>query len=105
MFKASFPWAKHGEEQAEREYLKTLSTTSHDEIAGNIWIPEVFGNIYGAACWFATVANGNSSHLGRRIWDTAVGQGAGGRLARPVSAGRWRQADIATATVLPASEV
>lgn len=55
MFKASFPWAKHGEEQAEREYLKTLSTTSHDEIAGNIWIPEVFAltlaDEYGILPW------------------------------------------------------
>ena len=45
MFKASFPWAKLAEEMAEREYLKTLATTSHDEVAGSIWIPESYGTI------------------------------------------------------------
>lgn len=43
MFKASFPWAKHAEEKAEREYLKTLPSTSEDEIAGNVWITEEYG--------------------------------------------------------------
>ena len=43
MFKAAFPWAEHKEETAERDYLKTLTTTSQDEIAGNVWIPESFG--------------------------------------------------------------
>lgn len=43
MFKAAFPWAEHKEEIAERDYLKTLITTSQDEVAGNVWIPEAFG--------------------------------------------------------------
>ena len=43
MFKVSFPWAKTAEEQAERDYLKSLPTTSQDEMAGNVWIPESFG--------------------------------------------------------------
>lgn len=43
MFKAAFPWAKHAEEQAEREYVKSLDTTSGDEVAGNVWIPETYG--------------------------------------------------------------
>jgi hypothetical protein len=43
MFKAAFPWAEHKEEMAERDYLKTLTTTSQDEVAGNVWIPEEFG--------------------------------------------------------------
>ncbi|KAL1954362.1 hypothetical protein VTO42DRAFT_1228 [Malbranchea cinnamomea] len=42
MFKIAFPWAKHSEEKAEREYLKTRPETSEDEVAGNIWIsPEL----------------------------------------------------------------
>ncbi|MCJ1403529.1 hypothetical protein MMC11_006752 [Xylographa trunciseda] len=55
MFKVSFPWAKTVEEQAEYEYLKSLSTTSHDEVAGNIWIPETFAlelaEEYGMVPW------------------------------------------------------
>ncbi|PGH01783.1 hypothetical protein AJ79_07831 [Helicocarpus griseus UAMH5409] len=38
MFKIAFPWAKHSEERNERDYLKTRSETSEDEIAGNVWI-------------------------------------------------------------------
>ncbi|PWY84880.1 apses transcription factor [Aspergillus heteromorphus CBS 117.55] len=38
MFKIAFPWAKLDEERAEREYLKTRTETSEDEIAGNVWI-------------------------------------------------------------------
>ena len=43
MFKATFPWAKHEEEQAERQYIKGLSTTAQDEVAGNVWITESAG--------------------------------------------------------------
>ncbi|MCJ1394565.1 hypothetical protein MMC18_007444 [Xylographa bjoerkii] len=55
MFKVSFPWAKTAEEQAEYEYLKSLPTTSHDEVAGNVWIPETFAlelaEEYGMVPW------------------------------------------------------
>ncbi|KAL8940922.1 MAG: hypothetical protein Q9211_002041 [Gyalolechia sp. 1 TL-2023] len=40
MFKAAFPWAKHSEEKAEKEYLKTLPSASREEVAGNIWVAE-----------------------------------------------------------------
>ncbi|KAI4139500.1 MAG: hypothetical protein L6R39_006264 [Caloplaca ligustica] len=41
MFKAAFPWARHSEERAEKEYLKSLDSTSTEEVAGNIWVSEV----------------------------------------------------------------
>ena len=43
MFKASYPWAKKSEEDDERTYLKSFDTTSHDDVAGNVWVPERFG--------------------------------------------------------------
>ncbi|KAK2806453.1 hypothetical protein FQN50_005871 [Emmonsiellopsis sp. PD_5] len=55
MFKIAFPWAKHTEEKAEREYLKSRQETSEDEVAGNVWIsPELALEIakdYGMFDW------------------------------------------------------
>lgn len=47
MFKIAFPWATQAEEKTERDYLKSLDTTSTDEVAGNIWIEPAFGTLNG----------------------------------------------------------
>ena len=43
MFKAAFPWSKHVEENAERDYVKSLPSTAQDEVAGNVWVSELYG--------------------------------------------------------------
>ncbi|KAI4277104.1 MAG: hypothetical protein LQ337_002025 [Flavoplaca oasis] len=55
MFKAAFPWATQAEEKAEKDYLKSLESTSREEVAGNIWVSETtaldLAEDYGIVAW------------------------------------------------------
>jgi len=43
-FKASFPWAKKAEEEAEKQFVKAhFPNTSKIETAGNLWVEPVDG--------------------------------------------------------------
>ena len=79
MFRASFPWAKAAEEHDERLYLKSVPSTSHDEVAGNVWIPEEFGKLQMSYMHNSTKAiqrlnwlKTTASFPGSRLWSTTV---------------------------------
>ncbi|KAF2083921.1 hypothetical protein K490DRAFT_50436 [Saccharata proteae CBS 121410] len=59
MFKAAYPWASIEEEEAERNYHKTMPTAGDEEVAGNVWIsPEEalsLSDEYGMKPWIVAL--------------------------------------------------
>ncbi|CAK3930949.1 bouquet formation 4-like [Lecanosticta acicola] len=59
MFKAAFPYAQVEEETAEKEYIKSLSEASSEEVAGNVWIDPgralELADEYGITLWIAAL--------------------------------------------------
>lgn len=51
MFKVAFPWATAVDEENEKKYLKTLPSTSDDEIAGNVWVSPAYGRLLHCPFW------------------------------------------------------
>ena len=68
MFKIAFPWAAHAEEKAERDHLKTLDSTSTDEVAGNIWIEPASGMSTPVPDANTDSRILNSTGAGRSVW-------------------------------------
>ncbi|KAF2164890.1 hypothetical protein M409DRAFT_67601 [Zasmidium cellare ATCC 36951] len=59
MFKAAFPYSQVEEEQAEKDYIKSLREASSEEIAGNVWIDPgkalELADEYGIKLWIAAL--------------------------------------------------
>lgn len=71
MFKAAFPWAKIAEENAERDYIKDLPSTAHDEVAGNVWVNEHYG-MENSLIYRQAILTEGSNQISRRIWNNFV---------------------------------
>lgn len=76
MFKASFPWAKKAEEEAEKNFVKAhFPNTSKIETAGNLWVDPVDALIlaeeYGVKPWIEALLDNDpvipSDHRKRTI--------------------------------------
>jgi len=76
MFKASFPWAKKSDEEAEKRYVKEhFENTSKEETAGNVWVDPVdalaLADEYGMRLWIEALLDNEpvmpSDHRKRNI--------------------------------------
>ncbi len=78
MFKAAFPWAKVAEENAERDYIKVLPSTAHDEVAGNVWVNERHGTFNLPITQHAILTK-QSHQISGRVWHISVDCSSSGR--------------------------
>jgi len=84
-FKASFPWAKKAEEEAEKNFVKAhFPNTSKIETAGNLWVDPVDGE----------------SHASFPTTTTHLPPLASSSLIHPTSAQRTWTNDLLTALIL-----
>ncbi|KAL8854329.1 MAG: hypothetical protein Q9221_000815 [Calogaya cf. arnoldii] len=76
MFKAAFPWATQAEEKAEKEYVKSLESTSREEVAGNIWVSETtaldLAEDYGILTWVEALLAPDDVFKGSENYDKSM---------------------------------
>ncbi|KAL8753223.1 MAG: hypothetical protein Q9199_005192 [Rusavskia elegans] len=76
MFKAAFPWATQAEEKAEKDYVKSLESTSREEVAGNIWVSETtaldLAEDYGIIAWVEALLAPDDVFKGSENYDKSM---------------------------------